>query len=80
MDAHFCTIRSECPETERCLHNEECAFVPFEGHMSRLEAFERPHQKSGHFLILPYFVFSAFSVFFCLLLYNEKSLEVKKII
>ena len=42
MDAHFCTIGSECPETERCLHDEECAFVPFEGHTSRLEAFERP--------------------------------------
>jgi len=40
MDAHFCTIGSACPETERCLHDEDCGFVPFEGHPSRLEAFE----------------------------------------
>jgi len=40
LTTHFCEIDAECPKTTRCLHDDHCAFQPFEGYESRLLAYE----------------------------------------
>jgi len=42
LTPHFCEIDAECPKTTRCLHDDQCAFQPFEGYGSRLLAYEGP--------------------------------------
>jgi len=37
---HSCGITAECPNTTRNLHDNECAFLPFEGHCQMLAAYE----------------------------------------
>ena len=38
--AHICGMTAECPETTRDLHDDGCAFQPFEGHRQMLAAYE----------------------------------------